>query len=137
MKSKMDWKQLNGLALAYMGDAVFEKRVRFELLKEGAVRPNKLHRAATTYVSAKAQSYILHELENRELLTDADFAVIKRGRNAKSHTVPKNTDVATYKNSTGFEALLGYLYVLEETERLEQLLSQSIQIIKDKGGQNS
>ncbi|MFS0784850.1 Mini-ribonuclease 3 [Shouchella sp. 1P09AA] len=133
----MEWKQLNGLALAYMGDAVFEKHVRFELLKDGAVRPNRLHRAATTYVSAKAQSYILHELENKGWLSEADIAVVKRGRNAKSHTVPKNTDIATYRNSTGFEALLGYLYVLEENERLEQLMNQAVQIIKDKGGLES
>lgn len=66
MKSEMDWRQLNGLALAYMGDAVFEKHVRYELLKQGAVKPNKLHKTATNYVSAKAQAYILHELYQQE-----------------------------------------------------------------------
>lgn len=134
MNSAMDWRQLNGLALAYMGDAVFEKHVRYELLKHGAVRPNRLHKAATNYVSAKAQAGILYAFDLKNLLTEAEQAVVRRGRNAKSHTTPKNTDVATYRNSTGFEALLGYLYVTQEHERLEELLQEAMNVIEKKEG---
>ncbi|GAF14826.1 LOW QUALITY PROTEIN: ribonuclease III family protein [Bacillus sp. JCM 19046] len=133
MKSEMDWRQLNGLALAYMGDAVFEKHVRYELLKQGAVKPNKLHKTATNYVSAKAQAYILHELYQQEVLSEAEQAVVRRGRNAKSNSVPKNTDMTTYRNSTGFEALIGYLFITKENERLETIMNKAVLLIHTKG----
>ncbi|MFB5088976.1 Mini-ribonuclease 3 [Psychrobacillus sp. PGGUH221] len=130
-----DVKQLNSLALAYMGDAVFEQVVREHLIRSGRVKPNILHREGTKYVSAKAQATIVHELLDKKILTEEELAVLKRGRNAKSGTVPKNTDVQTYHYSTAFEALVGSLYLSEQKERLEELLLFSIKFIDGQKGE--
>ena len=126
----MDVKQLNALALAYMGDAVYEQAIREHLLRSGRVKPNVLHREATRYVSAKSQAVILQEMLSSEFLTEEEAAVMRRGRNAKSGSIPKNTDVGTYKNSSGFEAVLGYLYLLGRTERTAEFIVESIRIIE-------
>lgn len=130
---KVDEKQLNSLALAYMGDAVFEKYVRLHLLQSGKVKPNKLHKEATRYVSAKAQANIAHAFIERGLLREEETAVLKRGRNAKSGTVPKNTDVQTYRYSTALEALIGYLFLGADTERLEELVQAAFLIVEEGG----
>ena len=127
----MDVKQLNALALAYMGDAVYEQAVREHLLRSGRVKPNVLHREATKYVSAKSQATILQEMMAANFLTEDEAAIMRRGRNAKSGSIPKNTDVATYKNSSGFEAVLGFLHLLGRTERTEEIIVESIRIIED------
>ena len=126
----MDVKQLNALALAYMGDAVYEQAIREHLLRSGRVKPNVLHREATKYVSAKSQAVILQEMLSSDYLTEEEAAVMRRGRNAKSGSIPKNTDVGTYKNSSGFEAVLGFLYLLGRTERTEEFIIESIRIIE-------
>jgi ribonuclease-3 family protein len=129
-----DVKQLNSLALAYMGDAVLEQFVREHLIKSGRVRPNILHKEATKYVSAKAQATIVREMLNTQFLTAEEEAELRRGRNAKSGTVPKNTDVQTYHYSTAFEAVIGSLYLSEQTERLHEVLQFSLEFIdKQKG----
>src|SRR5699024_8547251 len=125
-----DVKQIKSLALAYMGDAIYEVYVREYLLKEGQVNPNQLHEYAISFVSAKAQAKAVHYLLDSEKLTEIEIGVIRRGRNAKSGSIPKNTSVATYKYSTGFEALLGYLYLNEELSRLEELIKLSINHIQ-------
>lgn len=125
-------KQLNSLALAYMGDAIYETYVRRHLLYSGKVRPNQLHRTGTSYVSAKAQSQILFQMMDNELLDEEELAVIMRGRNAKSGTVPKNTDVQTYHYSTAFEALMGYLYLTGKIERLEELISKAFLYVDER-----
>lgn len=130
---KIDEKQLNSLALAYMGDAVFEKYVRLHLLESGKVRPHKLHKEATRFVSAKAQSRIIHDFMDKGILTEEETAVVKRGRNAKSGTVPKNTDVQTYRYSTAFEALIGYLFLAGRNERLEELIQAAFLIVEEGG----
>ncbi|WP_039234360.1 Mini-ribonuclease 3 [Bacillus thermotolerans] len=117
-----DARQMNGLALAYMGDAIYEVYVRRFLLESGKVKPNELHREATRYVSAKAQARFLHEMIEEELLSESELAVVRRGRNAKSATVPKNTDVQTYRHSTGFEALVGLLFLTGEEARLQEII---------------
>ena len=127
----IDVKQLNSLALAYMGDAVFETFIRFNLLASGGVRPNQLHRASTKFVTAKAQAVMIHSLLEQNLLTEEEVAVVKRGRNAKSGTVPKNTDVQTYRYSTAFEALLGYHYLLGNEERLDELMEYGYKVITE------
>ncbi|MBS7344807.1 MAG: Mini-ribonuclease 3 [Caryophanon sp.] len=129
-----DVKQLNALALAYMGDAVLEQRVREYLLRKGGVRPNTLHKAATKYVSAKAQSSIVLRMLEEGYLTEEEQAVFRRGRNAKSGSVPKNTDVRTYRNSSGFEAVLGYLFLLEQHERAHDIITYAIDIIEQSKG---
>lgn len=131
---KEDVKQLNALALAYMGDAVLEQKVREHLLRIGRVKPNTLHREATKYVSAKAQSMIVYRLIEENYLTEDELAVFKRGRNAKSGSVPKNTDVQTYRNSSGFEAVLGSLYLLGELDRVYEIIDYAITIIEQSKG---
>ena len=133
-ESLIDEKQLNSLALAYMGDAVFENYIRYHLIQSGTVRPNQLHREATKYVSAKAQAAVVHQFIDAGILTDEEMAVLKRGRNAKSGSVPKNTDVQTYRYSTAFEALLGYLYLANEIIRLEELIKKAITLVEEKKG---
>jgi ribonuclease-3 family protein len=130
----VDARQLNSLALAYIGDAVYEIYVRHHLLNKGTVRPNQLHKAATSFVSAKGQAKIIKYMLTNEMLTEEEVAVVKRGRNAKSGTVPKNTDVQTYRYATGLEALIGYHYLLKQEERLQELIAYSIQQIEAEKG---
>ncbi|RHW36225.1 ribonuclease III [Lysinibacillus yapensis] len=129
-----DVKQLNALALAYMGDAVLEQKVREHLLLMGRAKPNRLHNEATKYVSAKAQSMIIHRLIDENYLTDEELAVFKRGRNAKSGSVPKNTDVQTYRNSSGFEAILGSLYLTKQYDRVDEMIEYAIKIVEESKG---
>ena len=124
--------ELNSLALAYMGDAVFEKYVRHHLLLKGAVKPHLLHREATRFVSAKAQSKVIHYILEEGILDEEEQGVVRRGRNAKSGTVPKNTDVQTYRYSTAFEALIGYLFLSGRMERAEEIIRMAIDFIEEK-----
>lgn len=133
-EDKIDEKVLGSLALAYMGDAIYETYIRHHLLQKGAVKPNLLHKEATYFVSAKAQSKVIHFLLENEKLTEEELAVVRRGRNAKSGTVPKNTDVQTYRYGTAFEALMGYLYLAGRKQRLEEIVIQSIQFIEGEEG---
>lgn len=133
-ENNLDAKQLNSLALAYMGDAVFETYVRHHLLLRGKVRPHRLHREGTRYVSAKAQCQILFQMLDECMLNEEEEAVVMRGRNAKSGTVPKNTDVQTYRYSTAFEALIGYLYLLGRKDRLEELIEKALLLVEEKQG---
>lgn len=123
-KNLTDINAISSLALAYMGDAVIELHVREALIKSGGAKPHLLHLQATHYVSAKAQSAFLHELLEEGFLTEEEERIFKRGRNAKSHSVPKNTDVRTYNCSTGFEALIGYLYLTGKRARIEQFMKK-------------
>jgi len=129
-----DVKQLNALALAYMGDAVLEQKVREHLLLSGRVKPNILHKEATNYVSAKAQSMIVYRMMDENFLTEEELAVFRRGRNAKSGSVPKNTDVQTYRNSSGFEAILGSLYLSGNLDRTYEIIDYAINIIEESKG---
>lgn len=126
----IDVKQLKALALAYMGDAVYEQAIREHLLRSGRVKPNVLHREATHYVSAKSQAAILKMMQELGFLTEEEEAVMRRGRNAKSGSVPKNTDVVTYNYSSGFEAVIGYLHLLGRTERVQEIIGESIRFIE-------
>jgi len=137
---KQEVRQLNGLALAYMGDAILETYIRQYLIEQGKVRPNKLHQAATHYVSAKAQAKVAYALLEAEMLTEEEVQIIKRGRNAKSHASPKNTDMKTYRLSTGMEALLGYLYLQQSTDRLHEIIDFTIKVVEEgteNGGTSS
>ncbi len=123
-----DPKLLNPLTLAYMGDSVLEVFVRAHLIRKQVGKPHQLHRLATHYVSAKAQSKVLFTL--KEELTEDEVWFVKRGRNAKSGTIPKNADVIEYRNSSGLECLLGYLYLTGQRERLYILISKIVTIIE-------
>ncbi|MDT2815628.1 Mini-ribonuclease 3 [Vagococcus carniphilus] len=132
MNDKKDYSLLSGLTLAYVGDAIYEVYIRDFLIRSGQTRPNQLHRMATHYVSAKAQHYLIEAMIEADILTDDEKAVYKRGRNAKSHTSAKNTSIFIYRASTGFEALMGYLHLTDQKERLEELIGWSIKKIGEK-----
>lgn len=127
--TKNEARMLNPLQLALVGDGVFEVFIRDYILTENmALSANKIHVKAIRYVKAKSQAYIMHQIE--EILTEEEMAVYKRGRNAKSATVPKNAEVRDYRMATGFEALVGYLYLIGDKERLELIFNKSIEVIK-------
>lgn len=107
------------LVLAYVGDAVFELYIRLKLVGKTS-KMQELHQQAVSYVKAEAQSDILSQWE--EVLTEDEQSLLRRGRNAKGN-VPRNTEVITYRRSTGFETLIGYLYLARKTDRLQELLS--------------
>lgn len=130
MSRSMNPKQLNGLALAYMGDAVYEQAIREHLISLGKTKPKRLHVSATTYVSAKAQAYLIDNMLTQELLTEEEQTYYKRGRNAKSYTKAKNADSKTYSRSTGFEALIGYLYLTGQSTRLDEVITWCIKEIE-------
>lgn len=123
MNEKINYEQLNGLDLAYYGDAIYEVYIRQHLLAKGITKPAKLQREAKNYVSAKAHAALYQLMEEEALLTGTELAYFKRGRNANSHTKAKNTDVVTYRISTGFEALIGYLAASDQAERLDQIVA--------------
>lgn len=128
----VDVKQVNALALAYMGDAVLEIAIREHLLRSGRVKPKVLHREATHYVSAKAQAMVVRKMIAEGFFTEEELAILRRGRNAKSGSVPKNTDVQTYNYSSAFEAVLGYLHLLGQQERVEEILDYTIRTVEEK-----
>ena len=123
---KIGINQLSPLQLAYVGDAVYELYIRTMISKDANIPVNKLHKAATAYVKAKAQSDTIHKLE--EYLTDEEMAVFKRGRNAKSATAAKNADIVDYRHATGFEALIGYLYLKKDFKRLDEILDMAYKV---------
>src|SRR5699024_8793390 len=95
-----DVKQMKSLALAYMGDAIYEVHIRDYLIKSGHAKVNDMHQLAIKYVSAKAQAKVLRHWLEEKFLDEEEEGVVRRGRNAKSATIPKNTDVVTYRHST-------------------------------------
>ena len=135
MKNK-DAKLLNGLALAYIGDAVFELAIREYLLNSGQTKPNQLHHRATQYVSAKAQASLISHLLQNNLVSEEEETYYKRGRNSKINTKAKNTNIHTYLQSTGFEALVGYLYLTDQESRLEEIVEWCIAFINEQKGAN-
>lgn len=120
----MDVNTINIITLAYLGDAIYEIYIREKLIKKGIAKVEDLQKEATKYVSAKGQANILKQLLEENILTEEELDIIKRGRNNKRSTHPKHTDIITYKYSTGFEALIGYLYLSNKTERLEEILNK-------------
>ncbi|HEM5101940.1 TPA: Mini-ribonuclease 3 [Streptococcus suis] len=130
MTKAVDVNLINGIALAFEGDAVYSMYVRRHLIFKGLTKPNKLHGEANQYVSAKAQASLISALLEAQLLTEKEEEIYKRGRNTNSHTKAKNADVVTYRMSTGFEAVLGYLHMTEQMERLEELVGWCIDKIE-------
>lgn len=122
-------RNLSTDALAYMGDAVYETFVRQRLLTRGIRRADRLHRAATAYVSAAAQARIIRSIFDS--LPEEDRSQVKRWRNHKYHSKAKNADPMTYKWATAFEALIGYLHLTGDAQRLEELLEKAAAIIEE------
>jgi len=121
-KTEMDINMLSPLTWAYVGDAVYELYIRNNLVQATKLKPHKLHIESIKYVKAKAQADILKKLEN--YLTEEEKEIVRRGRNAENHHLPKNADPADYMYSTAFEALIGYLYLAKKDERLKEIFSK-------------
>lgn len=119
----MDLNLVNIITLAYIGDAVYEVYIREYLIKKGIAKVDELQREAVKYVSAKSQCKILERLIDNDILNENELDIVKRGRNYKRTSHPKNTDIITYKMSSGFEALIGYLYLNNEKDRLDKIIS--------------
>lgn len=128
----LDWsaRELSALALAYMGDAVWEVYARNHVLNQGIRRPAELHRVATRYVRARAQAWLADRIFPH--LTEPEQAVWRRGRNAKAGHLRRSTDVLTYRHSTAFEAVLGYLYGTGEQGRLDELCQTALTWIDER-----
>lgn len=119
---------LNPLIMAYMGDIIYEVYVRNYILHKYGGTVNELHNKSTKFVKAKAQAFTVHNLEDE--LSEEEWSIVKRGRNQKSGSIPKNASLTDYKYATGFEALIGYLYLLKRKERLEEIIIKAIEIIE-------
>lgn len=124
-KDLQDAKMLSPLVWAYVGDSVYELFVRTKLTNNSNAKPHKLHIESIKYVKAKAQADILKRITNS--LTEEEKDIVRRGRNTENHHVAKNSNVADYSQSTAFEALIGYLYLTKQDERLKEILDMCIE----------
>jgi len=120
----MEVMNLQPLVLAYIGDAVYEVYIRTMLVVNKKTNVNMLHKMSVKYVKAKAQSDIIHRI--MDVLSEDEQDIVRRGRNAKSATVPKHAEITDYRYSTGYEALIGYLYLTNNIERLMEILKLSV-----------
>lgn len=110
---------LSPLTWAYIGDCVYELYIRTSLVNKTNMKPNKLHIETIKYVKAKSQAEMLEKIKG--LLTDEEKDIVRRGRNAENHHLPKNSNVIEYSYATAFEALIGYLYLTKKFERLSKI----------------
>ena len=119
----MNLLEVNVLVLAYMGDTVYEDYIRKYLIDKGIGNVNDLQSEAISYVSAKAQANYLNDMMDKNFLSDEEIAIVKRARNYKTTSHPKNCDIVTYKYATGLEALIGYLYLDNNKERIDEIMN--------------
>jgi len=117
------------ISLAYIGDSIYDLVIRTMIMNKGAKAVGKMHKEANSYVNANAQAQIYFKVA--ELLTEEEQAVFRRGRNAKSGSTPKNADLKTYKQATGFEAVLGYLYLKDDLPRVFELIGLGLGLGQD------
>lgn len=127
---EVDIKEYSPLALAYIGDAVYELIIRSLVLNEGNRQVQKMHKRTSSMVQASAQARIITALNDR--LTEEEHAVYKRGRNAKSMSPAKNQSVSDYHKATGFEALMGYLYLKKEWKRMLELIKAGLDTLENE-----
>ena len=123
-KEIKDVQMLSPLVWAYVGDAVYELYVRTNLVNESNAKPHKLHVESIKYVKAAAQAENLRKID--EILTEEEKDVVRRGRNVQNHHVAKNASVADYAHATAFEALIGFLYLTKQDERLKEILTMCL-----------
>lgn len=123
--SNIDEQTVSAQTLAFIGDAVYNVYIRSYLASIITSKSGILHRQSIKYVSAKGQSYTIDKI--MDILTDEEIAIYKRGRNTNIATVSKNVDVVEYKKATGFECLIGYLYIKKENSRLDELVKKCIE----------
>lgn len=115
-------KEMNSLVLAYLGDTIYEDYVREYLIKKGIANVNDLQKESIKYSSAKAQCEIVKKLIDDNYFSDEELEIIKRARNHKGSSHPKNCDIVTYKYATGFEALIGYLKLEKQEDRINEIM---------------
>ncbi len=127
---EVDIKEYSPLALAYIGDAVYELIIRSLVLNEGNRQVQKMHKRTSSMVQASAQARIITALNDR--LTEEEHAVYKRGRNAKSMSPAKNQSVSDYHKATGFEALMGYQYLKKEWKRMLELIKAGLDALENE-----
>ena len=123
-KAITDIRLMNPLTWAYIGDNVYELFIRTYLINTTNLKPHKLHIEAIKYVKASAQANILKNIY--EDLTEEEKEIVRRGRNAENHHVPKNSNVQEYMYATAFEALIGYLYLTKQNKRLKEILNKIV-----------
>lgn len=127
-KEKQDTNLLSPLNLAYIGDAIYEVVIRTVVLENGNAPVNKLNAKARNFVKAESQALLMHKLLDSGILTEKETGIYKRGRNAKSYTSAKNASLTDYRTATGFEALIGYLYLEGQTDRMLEMIKQSVRL---------
>ncbi len=114
--------EVNSLVLAYLGDSIYEGYVREYLINKGLAHVKDLQEASMAFVTAKSQAKILHKLINKNIFSEEELEIIKRARNTKVNTHPRNCDIKTYHEATSFEALIGYLKLEKKYERIEEII---------------
>ncbi len=119
----MNVLEVNVLVLAYLGDTIYENYVRKHLILKGIGNVNQLQKEAVSFVSAKQQAFFLSKMMEDGFLTDCELDVVKRARNYKTTSHPKSCDIVTYKYATGLEALIGYLDLLNQKERILEIMN--------------
>ena len=125
-----DIRTYSPLALAYIGDGIYDLVIRTLIVRHGSCQPNKLHKRTSALVKASAQSALIDKLMDK--LTEEELAVYKRGRNAKSVSPAKNQSITDYRRATGFEALVGYLYLKKRYARLMELIKIGLDSLENK-----
>ena len=123
---EQDYRSFSALTLAYIGDCIFDLVIRTVVIYKSKKQVNDLHKKATRFVKAETQAVMVQGLLDNDMLTEEEKAVYKRGRNTKSHTSAKNASIGAYRKATGFEAVLGYLYVTDQMERILELTKAGI-----------
>lgn len=123
-KDEAEVNTMSPLTWAYVGDGVYELFIRTHLINTTKLKPHMLHIEAIKYVKADAQVKILNKIQDK--LNDEEKDIVRRGRNAENYHVPKNSTVEEYSYSTAFEALIGYLYLTKQDERLKEILNMCI-----------
>ena len=119
----MNLLEVNVLVLAYMGDTVYEDYIRKYLIEKGIGNVNDLQTESLKYVSAISQAKFLTEMIDKSLLSEKEMDIVKRARNYKTTSHPKSCDIITYKYATGLEALIGYLYLDNNIERINEIMN--------------
>ncbi|HHX60935.1 MAG TPA: ribonuclease III [Epulopiscium sp.] len=123
-------REYSPLALAYIGDAVYEVMIRTVVIGMGNARVNQYHQTTKEFVQAKGQAQFYNHI--KEILTEAEEDIFKRGRNAKSSSSAKNTDILTYRHATGVEALIGYLYLDQDIERILEIMKYGLEKLEEE-----
>ena len=119
----MQTRKINVLVLAYLGDGIYENYIRRYLIEKGIANVNDLQKESINYVSAKGQAAFLNKMLDEGFLSEEEITIVKRARNYKTTSHPKNCDIVTYKYATGLESLIGYLELENNKERIDEIMN--------------